>query len=92
MRQKSVSEMSQGRQTKILSQNDLASQEYPSVLIAGHLVHLSCKDGEWELWINCEDADFTGVCIGVGQTRDEALAMGIRVIEAIGAHLQNGAR
>lgn len=68
-------------------QDDL-TVKYPAVSVDGHLVHVFEEDGHWCVWLNTEDMEFTGLCIGVGSTRDLALAQAVGVCEAVAAHLQ----
>jgi hypothetical protein len=74
--------------SRTLDSNDQASRDYPSVLVAGHLVHVYKQDGEWSVWLNCEDMDFTGLCIGIGKTRNRAVADAVAALEAVVAKLQ----
>ncbi len=72
----------------ISQQNDEASEQYPSVLIERHLLHVYEQGGEWHVWLNCEDMDFTGLCLGLGATRDEAVEQAVQALEAITEKLQ----
>jgi hypothetical protein len=67
---------------------EVASERYPSVLVAGHLLHVFETRGEWEVWLNTEDADFTGLCVSVAATRQDAIANAVRVFEAATEALQ----
>lgn len=69
--------------------NDLVDL-FPPVLVEGHLVHVFEEGGEFSVWLNTEDMAFTGLCIGVGKTREEAVAQAVAVCEAVGAYLQTG--
>lgn len=86
-RQQSVASLPEDQQDAAMSATRAASDTYPSVLIEGHLVHVCLNADEWEVWINCEDMDFTGLCIGVGLTRDIALKEALRALESIVEHL-----
>lgn len=68
--------------------NDRACRLYPAELVEGHLVHVYEGGGEWHVWLNCEDMEFTGLCIGIGDTRDAAVAQAVAVLEAVAAYLQ----
>ncbi len=74
-----------------VERNDAISELYPAVLIDGHLVHVFTEGREWCVWLNTEDTEFSGLCIGVGATRDEAVAQAVKVCEAVAAHLQRPA-
>ena len=41
-----------------------------------HVVHTfrDEDDGEWNVWLNTEVADFDGICLASGTNRDEARA------------------
>lgn len=67
---------------------DRACENYPAELVAGHLVHVYEEAGVWYVWLNCEDAEFTGLCIGVGAFRDLAVAQAVAALEAVTAFLQ----
>jgi hypothetical protein len=77
----------------IQSTNDQASRRFPPTLIEGHLVHV-CQWGcdDWQVWLNTEVADFDGLCIGSGSTRDEALAVAVKALEAVVDFLQQPPR
>lgn len=90
--QVSIAQPPEHQQDAAMHRTEIASQRHPSELVEGHLVHVCEIGGEWEVWLNCEDADFTGVCIGVGDTRDEAVAQAVKVLEAAAAHLQQPTR
>jgi hypothetical protein len=71
-----------------MHETEIASERYPSVDVAGHLLHVCEMGGEWQVWLNCEDADFTGLCLSAEPTRDAAVAEAVRVLEAVVDHLQ----
>lgn len=70
------------------AQQDDVCVKYPAVLVEGHLLHVFEESGEWHVWVNTEDMEFTGLCIGVGDTRDAAVAQAVAVCEAVAAELQ----
>jgi hypothetical protein len=39
-------------------------------------------ENDYELWLNTEVQDFDGLCIGIGATRDAAVADAVNVFEA----------
>jgi hypothetical protein len=84
----SVDKIWEPAQDEVLHETEVASLAQPSVLVEGHLVHVCEMRGEWEVWINCEDANFTGVCIGVAPTREEAVAEALKVVDALADHLR----
>lgn len=71
-----------------MSAVDRAIEQYPSVLVEGHLLHVCEMHGEWEVWLNTEDMEFTGLCVSVAPTREAAVAEAVRVFEAAAAELQ----
>lgn len=70
---------------------DRAVEQYPSVLVEGHLLHVCEMDGHWQVWLNTEDAEFTGLCVSAETTRDAVVAEAVRVFEAVVAELQKPA-
>ena len=76
----------------IAGENDLISERYPSVNIAGHLVHVFQNfrgSSTWSVWMNTEAADFDGLCIGLGSSRDNAIWHAVEALEAIVDFLQS---
>lgn len=71
-----------------MSAVDRAVEQYPSVLVEGHLLHVCEMHGEWQVWLNTEDMDFTGLCVAAGSTRAAVVAEAVRVFEAVVAELQ----
>lgn len=65
-----------------------AINSYPAVLVADHLVHVYKDSDGWKVWLNCNDMEFTGLCIGFGQTRDDACAQAVAALEACAHVLQ----
>lgn len=72
----------------IATSNREACEAFPSVLVKGHLVHVYEQDGQWAVWLNCEDCEFTGLCIGIGPTRDAAVQQAVTALEAVTEFLQ----
>ena len=74
----------------IRDENDAASEDYPAISLLGtNRLHVfRDSDGEWCVWLNTETADFDGLCVSVGSTRDEAIADAVRVFEAAVEKLQ----
>ncbi len=55
----------------------------------GHVsIHIFEVDGEWQVWLNNQSEDFTGLCVCVGSTRDEAVAQAVAIFESVTDHLQ----
>lgn len=62
--------------------------KYPSVLVNGHLVHVYQEDETWHVWLNTQDMEFTGLCIGVGPSRDAAIGKALAVLAGVAFELQ----
>lgn len=72
-----------------MAETEQASEDYPSVpLPTGQRLHVFRTGETWDVWLNCEDADFTGICVAVGTTRDDAIREAVRVFEAAVEELQ----
>ena len=69
-----------------------ASRDFPSVLVADHRVHVYREGGQWRVWLNTEIGDFDGLCLGLGETRDAAVAQAIAALEAVTDYLRTAAR
>lgn len=55
----------------------------------GHVLHIAQDgDGSHEVWLNTEVADFDGIHIGGGPTRDAAVANAVATLEAAIEKLQ----
>lgn len=91
VKQVSVASLPEHEQDAAMEKVAAAGEQYPSVLVAGRLLHVFEMDGEWQVWLNTEDMDFTGLCVSVGDTRDEATAAAVRVFEAAAKELQKPA-
>lgn len=75
----------------IQDENDAASDAYPSIALRGesHCVHVyKAADGAWDVWLNTEVADFDGLCLGSGPTRQVAVSRAVQVLEAATELLQ----
>lgn len=48
----------------------------------GNRIHISAdSDDDWNVWLNTDVDDFDGLCIGCGQSRKEAVAEAISVLD-----------
>lgn len=74
--------------SSITDQNEEAERAFPPVEVKGHLLHVFQRDGEWNVWLNTEDMCFTGLCIGIGASRDEAVRQAVAALEAATEVLQ----
>lgn len=44
--------------------------------------------GDWQAWLDTDAQNFDGLCIGVGTTRDAAVADAVRELEEVVCELQ----
>lgn len=86
--QSSVASLPESQQDQAMEETERASQITPSIEVAGHLLHVAKMNAGWEVWVNCEDMDFTGLCVGVGDTAKEAVQEAVTTLEAIVDRLQ----
>lgn len=89
--QQSVASLPEPQQDAAMSHVDQAVDKYPAVrLSTGQRLHVfaDANETEWEVWLNCEDMDFTGICVAVARTRQEAVTEAMRVFEAAVDQLQ----
>lgn len=48
----------------------------------GNRIHiLSEQPNDFEVWLNTDAGDFDGLCIGYGESRDEAITSALAVLE-----------
>lgn len=47
----------------------------------------SCADDGYEVWLNPDELQFQGLCIGVGRTKEEAIADAQRDLLHVARHL-----
>lgn len=73
-----------------MHETEIASQKFPSVALStGERLHVfEMSPSTWEIWLNCEDSDFTGICVAVGDTRADVVAAAVKVFEAAVAELR----
>lgn len=74
---------SEQRSHEVERAKDAAVEAYPATRIADHLVHVYEQGGEWHVWLNTEDLEFTGLCIGLGPTRDAAVVQAVAALESV---------
>lgn len=48
-------------------------------------------DGWWMVWLNPDHQEYSGLCIGGAHTRDEAVAIAVKDLEAVLEQLQQPA-
>jgi len=89
-----VNELPEHQQQAAMDECDQAIEQYPAIkLSTGQRLHVFETGGRWSVWLNCEDADFTGICVAADQsTRDSAIAEAVRVFEAASDALQGPVR
>jgi hypothetical protein len=88
--QVSIASLPEHEQDAAMARVDAAVEKYPAIeLSTGQRLHVFEQDGEWDVWLNCEDADFTGICVAAGhRSRDAAIAQAVKVFEAAADALQ----
>lgn len=89
--QQSVASLPESQQDAAMSAVDRATVDYPSVRVEGcsiHVCEMGGPGGDWEVWLNNEDHDFTGLCLSVGKTRDKAVADAVTALQAAVERLQ----
>ena len=48
----------------------------------GNQIHVSAEsENDWQVWLNTDVTDFDGLCIGCGESRQEAVADAIAVLD-----------
>jgi len=88
--QVSIDQLPEHQQDAAMHETEVASRDHPSVLLDGGAarVHVFQMSGEWQVWINTSDADFTGLCLAAAATRDEAVAAAVATLEEAHDFLQ----
>jgi len=90
-RQMSVAELPKQQQTGAMRAAAEAADRFPQIIIRDCGLHVCEIGGEWQVWLNTDDATFTGLCVAVGDTRDEAVAEALLTLEAALDKLQGPA-
>lgn len=88
IRQQSVGSLPADQQDAALDDTELASARYPSVPVDDCSLHIFQMRGEWEVWLNNADENFTGLCAAVAPTREEVIVEATRIFEAALAALR----
>jgi hypothetical protein len=88
--QQSIGSLPEEQQDAAMGAAEGATERFPSVnLSTGERLHIfEVAPGTWEVWLNCEDADFTGICVAVAKTRQDAVTHAVAVFEAAVEELQ----
>lgn len=58
--------------------------------VNGYDLHVTGEDDDVEIWLNTEVADFDGLCIGGGESRQKAVEEAIRTLEGVLGVLREG--
>lgn len=87
-KQLSVAQLPEHQQDAAMDSVDLATERYPQVMVEGCGLHVCQIDGGWQVWLNTDDATFTGLCISAADTRDKAVAEAVATLEAAVEALQ----
>lgn len=83
IKQVSVASLPEDQQEAAMHDTEVASERYPSVPVDGCSLHVFETRGEWEVWLNNEDHDFTGLCVCVGPSRAHAITEARRMLNAV---------
>jgi hypothetical protein len=87
--QASIASLPENQQEAAMSYTERASERYPSVLVDDCRLHVFETGGLWDVWLNCSDADFTGICLAADcQTRDQATTEAMKLLGAVLAELK----
>jgi hypothetical protein len=88
-RQVPIAALPERQQAAALDSAEAASARYPSIdLSTGYGVHVCYLHGSgWEVWLNTEVADFDGICLSAGETREAAIADARKVLAEVAAAL-----
>jgi len=60
--------------------------------VGGHGLHIT--EGmlnEWAVWLNTNDGEYDGLCIGAGSTRDSAVSDAVQSLKSVIEQLQKPA-
>jgi hypothetical protein len=87
-KQTSISALPEHEQEAAMNEADDASARHPSIRVGGCSLHICEIEGHWQVWLNTEDADFTGLCISSRKTRQKAVGEAVRTLEAALDRLQ----
>ena len=82
IRQQSIGSLPEHEQDAASSRTEHASARYPSVPVKGCSLHVCEMDGDWEVWLNNQDHDFTGLCLSVSRRRNDAIVEAVEILEA----------
>jgi hypothetical protein len=93
MAQQSIASLPESQQSGAMKDTERAVLRFPAVTLpTGERLHVFEMHTDcWEVWLNCEDADFTGICVAVEKTRQAAIARAVAVFEAAVDELQKPA-
>lgn len=70
-----------------------ATEEHLDLDGGAHRLHVFQDiDDVWVVWLNTEASDFDGLILGMGGTRDEAVAQAVAVMESAERLLQGRSR
>jgi hypothetical protein len=51
--------------------------------VAGHMVLVAQETRRAVVWLNTESLDYDGICIGCGETRQEAVDTAVKALKAV---------
>lgn len=69
------------QQDAAMDRADRATVKYPTCELEGASLHIAKVGSDWEVWLNCEDSTFTGLCVSAGKSRQDAVTDAVRILE-----------
>lgn len=79
--QQSVASLPEHQQDAAMDRADRATAKYPTRELEGASLHIAKVGSDWEVWLNCEDSTFTGLCVSAGKSRQDAVTDAVRILE-----------
>lgn len=87
----SVASLPEHEQDAAMERVDRAREGFPTRELDGASLHVCMMGEEWQVWLNCEQSEFTGLCVSIGLTRQAAVTDAVRILEAAVDALQEPA-
>lgn len=87
----SVASLPEYEQDAVMERVERACEGFPTRELDGASLHVCMMGEQWQVWLNCEDSEFTGLCVSIGGTRQAAIADAVRILESAVDALQEPA-
>lgn len=78
----SIAQLPEDQQDAAMAAADYAREHFPSVPVGHGSLHVCNYDGDWQIWLNCEDSEFTGLCLASCVSKQAALTEATATLEA----------